>query len=479
MGEKRERSTVLLLGAGASRDAGLPLMADLARTVVEDLNREPEEPPWLRALNFVYGQMVGHQSERGENPLNAVSIERLISALRLLQNKDDHEAAPFVASWKPGAAGFQQTGTLGALAHGDLEAHDSLVEAEQQVIDALVAALDQPLSVDYLEPIAQLAREQQNGLNVITLNYDRTVEQMSAESGIACTSVLSAWWPGHPIDLPTLTGHINLIKLHGSLDWTPAHRSSLVDPFEVVVEPSPRWGISSQKAVRPWIVVGDRDKLGSGGPILALMRAAEEALARANHLVVVGYSFRDPHVNRMIGDWMAAEESRTIGILDPSWSEPDDLKRALRVRYGGYRDRGLDGLGKRLREPRLVAVEGTTAQSLQEVLTASPPRLGQASVDGKIRPLGDSLFEITLTLAGVSLQDVWVMASEVGNPSNRLLDLGMTPGPARRSSWKDGDSASWNVELSGVQEVTVTVWGNLREAPQEVGFETLLTRDEA
>lgn len=82
------RRITLLLGAGASVDAGLPLTVQLAERVLHEANSDSGRN-WVRALNFVYGSMVGYQSEDGSNPLQAVNIERLISAIRLLSRSQE------------------------------------------------------------------------------------------------------------------------------------------------------------------------------------------------------------------------------------------------------------------------------------------------------------------------------------------------------------------------------------------------------
>lgn len=51
----------------------------------------PSDSGVTEALNFVYGEMAAHRGARGENPLAAVNTERLISAVRLLADRDNHE----------------------------------------------------------------------------------------------------------------------------------------------------------------------------------------------------------------------------------------------------------------------------------------------------------------------------------------------------------------------------------------------------
>lgn len=86
MGDSR---VIVLLGAGASVDAGLPLTSQLAARLVDAANsgRSRRPPtPMVQALNFTYGALVGHHAESGRNPLEAVNIERLNLALLLLQH---------------------------------------------------------------------------------------------------------------------------------------------------------------------------------------------------------------------------------------------------------------------------------------------------------------------------------------------------------------------------------------------------------
>lgn len=112
------RRTIVLLGAGASRDAGLPLTSQLAEMLVARFNRQSPRLPFVQALNFVYSAMIGHQGEDGSDPLRAVNIETLISAVRLLQQRESHEVAPFrlgkpVLLVSEKRRGVQQVATVG------------------------------------------------------------------------------------------------------------------------------------------------------------------------------------------------------------------------------------------------------------------------------------------------------------------------------------------------------------------------------
>lgn len=327
-----ERVTVLL-GAGASADAGLLLTSGLAGAIVERANKSDSvlKPDWVRALNAVYAGMIGHLGARGNNPLSAVNIETLVSAVRLLQARNDHEVAPFVASWVPSLNNFDSSelptragekllSAVGKTLVGEHHFADNDVtaavaeiaraavqpnleqpfrDAEAFVLSSLVDLLGDHRDVSYFTPLLDLARTQAGGLDVITLNYDLTVETAAANAGVPINRGVENATPSEPLLFPTADGTLNLMKLHGSLDWRASISEpgmhSQISPRKIQVT-APQAMADRYHEDLPWIVVGDREKLATDGPTLALNFAARTALNRATHLTIVGYSFGDAHI---------------------------------------------------------------------------------------------------------------------------------------------------------------------------------------
>lgn len=364
--------TAVLLGAGASRDAGLPLTEELARELVESFDRElsamdqwarPRQEPVVRALHVTYGAMVSHATEQGASPLTAVNVERLVSAIRLLSGRRDHEAAAFVQAWKPvveevdahplplddsdlrrhigldGDFRFEVNGLaqdIASIARATVAPGDGSTfrELEDQLLRRICSLLAGPEDVSYLSPLFELAAEQVGGLDITTLNYDRTVEIAAEQHGIRVDTGMGRWEPGQPLVFEAQNGVVNLIKPHGSIDWariSSTQRQRLEG--HPLVQHVYRTGITHSpdpdfdNASRPLIVIGDREKLETDGPTLALMRAFEESLLRASRLLVVGYSFGDKHVNTVVRNWLNADPDRTITIVDPGW--PDSPSRSI------------------------------------------------------------------------------------------------------------------------------------------------------
>lgn len=474
-----EPRTTVLLGAGASKDAGLPLTVDLAVRLVEGANLEAGHrgrPDWVSALNFVYGSMVGYQAEDGGNPLGAVNIERLVSALRLLQNRSDHEVAPFVSAWKAGALGVGTTNVdaregkalenaigqavLGRAFGGSNVAEiiariakavtgqgdpAAFREAEEKILDGLSDLLGAPESVDYLSPLADLARVQRHGLDIITLNYDLTVEQMATETNTEIERGIGTYRPGVPMDFTPADARINLYKLHGSLDWVErTHADGVSAPLvEERSDDASRPGVGWPPRLKPWIVVGDREKLATDGPTLALLRAAEEALQRTTHLVVVGYSFSDDHINSIVRNWMLGDSDRTMGIVDTRWAKRDlgEFRTALLNRYGCAPDR----------KSRVLSLDGFTRDRLKEALERRPDVTPATYASVGAPEDVEGVLRIPISLFGPDLHEVTIAVNSPPDHPNGFwypVDTFWTAVDARASAESPG----------GIRSVATEKW---------------------
>ena len=188
------------------------------------------------------------------------------------------------------------------------QARDSMLRS---LFDLL--KIDDPHKVDYLTPLVETARDR-GALVVATLNYDRSVENAAELVGIPCDTGIETWssqgqleWSG---------SGLRLLKLHGSIDWV-VERTSLsagqlprVQIRKVAEEEKDRYE-------RPAVVFGEAGKLRSEGPYLELLLTWANALKEAENLLVIGYSFRDDHVNEFISRWFNDDPAHRIVVVDP------------------------------------------------------------------------------------------------------------------------------------------------------------------
>lgn len=340
--ESTNAKTALLLGAGASVDAGVPASVSMTEELVRRISAA-RYSHHAQALNFVCGAIIAHDTAEGRSPYEGLDVERVFAAVRLLAERRDLEVTPFVANWHPAVNAWDRNSVPSFfdkhLAEGLLErrsfnspqklitrliesvtgegsgaAYGRLAEAMVHELRALVATT--PKQTAYLAPLAHAAQTP-GGLTVATLNYDLSVEQVAGLENVPVSTGITNWiqhrqwrWPAEGI---------RLLKLHGSIDWAwhrvKVERGNM--PYETVQEvedPQTSGG-------RPVLVFGQRGKLQEKGPFLSLLAEWEQLVSQADHLIVVGYSFRDAHVNEVIRHWTIDDPARTITLIDPGLPE--------------------------------------------------------------------------------------------------------------------------------------------------------------
>lgn len=342
--------TVVLLGAGASDEAGIPMSRPMTRKISDAINASA---PYRRAagvLNFVCAALLAFDAaETGASPFESLDVERVFAAVQLLARRRDLEVTPFVGAWHPAVDAVERgdvppatyfetslqdglMGRFGTLTDAIAELIDARVgrrptgNAYEELAGLMLAELRRLVSttskqVDYLKPLVAHGR-QLGGLTIATLNYDRSIEIACAEEDVEVTTGIARWIDSGQWDWPRVG--VRLLKLHGSIDWAWIQESEreLHLPREVVVasaEPVP--------GSRPALIFGQGAKLRAEGPFLALLAEFERQLASASRLIVIGYSFRDDHVNEIVRRWMAEDADHKLLVVDPGWPTAIDYSK--------------------------------------------------------------------------------------------------------------------------------------------------------
>jgi hypothetical protein len=340
-------NSLVLLGAGASVEAGIPSSFGMTTQLVKQI--EAQEPRRLGpALNFVCGALLAYDSGHGSSPFESLDIERVFSAVELLAERRTLEVTPFVASWHPAVDGWDRPegGLTGAM---DTRFRKSILEERgpsttqlvNQLIDKRMAADAEstiyaglaehmvfalrslvsttPKVVRYLEPLVNAA-SQRGGMTIATLNYDLTVEQAATSAEVPLSTGIEDIEMGGRVGWPD--EGVRLLKLHGSIDWAwqDARMEDGYLPFDYVGKIEP----PEKRVSRPALIFGRRGKLRADGPFLALLAEFEDYLSRSDQLIAIGYSFRDDHVNEVLRRWIAEDRSRHLTVVDPGWPEGMD-----------------------------------------------------------------------------------------------------------------------------------------------------------
>jgi hypothetical protein len=196
----------------------------------------------------------------------------------------------------------------------------SLQRYSDWVLAKLREALVLPPEADlaYLLPIFELWRSQ-GSLKVATLNYDLTIETAAQSAGVECDTGVESWARDGNFEWASQAVH--LIKLHGSLDWSSTPSIATGPPAWQLPASTFAKADANTAARDLGLVFGQRDKLRPDGPYLGLLAQFEAHLRQTGELVVIGYSFRDAHVNEMIARWANADRTRLLTVVDPFFPE--------------------------------------------------------------------------------------------------------------------------------------------------------------
>jgi hypothetical protein len=392
---------MFLLGAGASKDAGLPLATEITRQALQHINDEsPQNESAL--LNYIVSAVIGHNGHAGQRPDELPDIETVVSAVELLIERESLEIVPFVQAWDGAVSQIGVTHpswrlphfSWGRYARGDKsidrgqlqdfgnhiatyvqkQMEEAFTRSNTPVYHRLHARLIQDLCrtletpnpelLNYLHPLVKHAAEQD--LPIATLNYDLTLETAGDNLGIPVDTGVSAWRETGQVAFGKQS--LRFLKLHGSLGWTSGRpRPGTLASYLDLTQPDPFQPVPPVEGEEPAVIYGKRGKLRAQGPFLELRHHFTQALESFASLVVIGYSFQDDHVNQAIGAWLRRSDLRRIFVVDPSitdntiYESGNEFLQALRrLNRPSWADPGTPQ-----QPPRFFAIQQKASDALQ------------------------------------------------------------------------------------------------------------------
>ena len=283
------RSVIFLLGAGASFDAGMPLIAQLT---TELRDRLPDTSDMNGERRAEFRDLFDAIAEF--EPGVRYNYERFFEWLRFLRQGQ--------------SGSFRKAVTF---------------NLDQRLVDAvpfLIWSIKQPL-LEILRSRHQCATYQPGyfaklgnflpelgRLKTFTTNYDLCVEDACRLKGIDIATGFgrdTGQWS--PTVFRNGAPGINLYKLHGSLSW--ALNDNLQDRLIVEGYP-PDWNKELQ------LVLGPGSKLQHDDPFVTLYSEFHRALKQAKTCVAIGCSFNDEHIEEPVRQ--ASYRGMTVIDVNPS-----------------------------------------------------------------------------------------------------------------------------------------------------------------
>lgn len=303
----RSRDVVLLLGAGASADAGIPVSAQMITQLESSFIDERQRALYHHVKSAIYFSS-GLKGKFSDNvPYN---IEVLVNSLYELERNEDHPLFPFIASWNSRFV--------------DLAGHDfsNVRDFRQSILERLKrwVAPDDPHTADYYKGLITLQRDLNYPMQVFSLNYDLCVERLHSadfgvETGFAGYGPQNCWEWSRFESIETsgsATPNMFLYKIHGSIDWKRDERTKKLYRVEQ---------IANVDADKLELIFGREFKMEAADPYLFFAYRFRELTLSAKLIVALGYGFGDSHINKMISQSLRNDANQRLVVVQRCGSE--------------------------------------------------------------------------------------------------------------------------------------------------------------
>ena len=340
----RSTDIVFLLGAGASAEADIPTSESMIEKIELLLQNDDDWTKYLGLYNHVKSAIHYSSGLHGRFGDGVIyNIETLVNTLYELERNEDHPLYPFIASWN-----FRFAELAG---DGFSRVKDFRIKILGQLKKWMCP--EDTTMAEYYEGLKRLQRDLNFSLPVFSLNYDTCVERLNDENFTVETG-FGGYGPQHGWDWERFehTGsnplpEIVLYKLHGSINWkrdTNSQQLFSVEQTETV------------DAVQMEVIFGKDFKLEVADPYLFYAYQFRRHTIDAALIIVIGYSFGDVHINKILSQGLRAEGGCDLVVVCKCEKEDvDDRRRHISQTLG-------------LTEPdvsSVVVVEGTAREFLR------------------------------------------------------------------------------------------------------------------
>lgn len=296
----KKDEVLVLLGAGASVDAGIPHSAAMVQAIEKALEHDWKE--FKDLYNYVRSAIFYADGIRGTYAADvAYNIERLVVALDELSRREEHPIYPFVGAWNP---------RLLQVAGNDFQ-HVSAFKTK--IIEKLRHEWIEISNYDrasYFQGLIRFQKELNYPLRVFTLNYDLCVERAYQaeykelpERGFD----KQRYWSHELLEeSPPAEKNLYVYKLHGSIDWFRDLGTGKLTFSDSTSKIKPDDGA---------LIFGTSYKLQYVDPFLFLVYQLRKLSLEARLILVIGYGFGDEHINGILKQALrGSPEKRLVAV---------------------------------------------------------------------------------------------------------------------------------------------------------------------
>lgn len=283
MNQNTKSSDVMFfIGAGASVAANVPDTYSFVREFIDNINDIDKKETIEKIVQTL------------KNWKNTdIDIELLLETLTKLENKQHEPLLQFYSGGDFILKGYSEK--------------KPLIDDLKDFIKRKAIVSEE--KIQYLQPFLGFI-EDFRPLNIISLNYDICIEQFCNVHKLTYQDGFDVHW--NPKTFATEHTDIHIYKLHGSVMWYQSNRGGYIK-LPVMTQESKIQLITGEMADN--LMLYPMQKWDYADPLLELLVESKRLLESetCKFIIVVGYSFRDDHILRIV--WDAARKNKELHLI--------------------------------------------------------------------------------------------------------------------------------------------------------------------
>lgn len=308
------KDIIFLLGAGASRDAGIPVSAEMISRLESLMKDQEEWKGFLSLYNHVRSSFNFSHGLRGVfGDSVPFHIEALVNTLYELERNEDHPLYPFIAAWNS-----RFVGLAGAK-------FERVADFRQKILLKLKDWMcpHRPSDAEYLKGFVALQKAVGHPLRIFSLNYDLLVEDLETAEFVVETG-FAGFDPEHTWEFERfgerqVNPQVFLYKLHGSINWERNRDTKALRRVKQFAQVEPQ---------KMDLIFGRDFKMEAADPYLFFAYEFRRLALEARLIVALGYGFGDDHINKMIAQSLRKDRERRLVVVQKCSAEEAPERRS-------------------------------------------------------------------------------------------------------------------------------------------------------
>jgi len=277
-----------LLGAGCSKEAGIPDMKEFLHDFLYSLK---EKNPAFH--DFITDLLEGLKDD-GAPDLEDLMVSLDTIAGNLPYSRIVDNIRPLKSEYKDKSEIATQT----------IRLLEEFISNSTFVNDAS--------NLYYINGLLNLIRDLQYYPPIFTVNYDTVLEFIFEHVGITYSDGFEPYWDP---DLFDKESQINLFKLHGSCTWYSSGSSYIRLPIKPTSHSVEVLGLGEARSM---VLYPSFSKNRLAEPLSVLLGLFRKSLGNLNALFVVGYSCRDEDIALVMAEALRVNPSLKVFIISPN-----------------------------------------------------------------------------------------------------------------------------------------------------------------